>query len=111
MIILPTGFLTPTAEFIPCPYLEHWAIAYEICIKNKWDWLNSPIDELTKKHGYVHLAYSLLCGKEWHTMYENHLTAEQIKFLTPFFEADENELNAHIGFVSRAEFESECERL
>lgn len=109
MIILPTGFLTPTAEFISCSYLEHWALADEICIKNKWNWLNSPIDELIEKHGYVHLAYSFLGRKEWHTMFENHLTIEQIKFLKPFFEADENELNVLIGKSSRCAFMEEVE--
>lgn len=110
MINLPSGFLSPTAQFIPCSYLEHWAEADEICIKNKWDWLYSPIDELVEKHGFVHMAYSFLGRKEWNVMWANHLTTEQIHFLKPFFEANKNELNVAIGRSSRAKFECECDK-
>lgn len=109
MIEQPSGFLTPTGELIKCHYLEHWATANEICIHNHWDWDDSPVDELIEKHGFVHLFYSFLGRKEYHTVWGNHLTPEQIRFLKPMFEAGEDEIDIPFGINSVFSFGKEIE--
>lgn len=107
MIEQPKGFLSPTGELIECQYMEHYAIAQEICDKNGWiSW--HPIDALEAR-GYVHLTSTRLLGHEYFVIWDRPLTPEQIHFLKPIFETPDEELYIPIEKMSRWHFEEEME--
>lgn len=105
----PTGFLSPTGEFIECDYMDHIIVAEELCEKLGYtEAIYHPTDILLEKFGFVQMSMSVLICWEYHVFWDSshHLTEEQKNFLRPIFEANDENL-APIDYGSILDWENE----
>ena len=82
---LPCGFISPKGEFFHAPYLQHSALAEEIC-----DWFGyEGKDALTtlEDNGWVHITVTTFIEHGLHIMIiKDFLTEEQKICLRPLLE-------------------------
>jgi len=57
----PSGYMSPSGEFFYADYLEHWALADEICDWFHYESNNDP-QAVLLEHGWVHLTRSTIMG-------------------------------------------------
>lgn len=76
MSSLKSGWLSPTGEFFPCISFDHIVTARELA-----EHLN-----LLMNSGWVYIGISTYGRHEWRIGWKTHLTYEQKRFLTPYFE-------------------------
>lgn len=97
MAELKQGWLSPTGEFFECHSYNHYETARELAetisalsIDSKMHRVISD-DEWLLCAGWVHIGISSFRCHEWRIGWKLRLSPEQICFLRPYFE-DENEL-------------------
>ena len=97
MTKLRQGWLSPTGEFFECHSYDHYETAKELAdnlnllsIDIKTNRTFSEDDQLLNA-GWVYIGISSFMCHEWRIGWNIKLTPEQISFLHPYFE-DENEL-------------------
>jgi hypothetical protein len=94
---LRQGWLSPTGEFFECNSYDHYETAKELAeaifvpsINPKMHRVISD-DERLLNAGWVYIGISSFMCHEWRISWNRKLTPEQISFLRPYFE-NENEL-------------------
>ena len=91
------GWLSPTGEFFECKSYDHCETARELADNlslQRIDIKTSRIiseDEQLLNAGWVYIGISSFMCHEWRIGWNRKLTPEQICFLRPYFE-DDNEL-------------------
>lgn len=92
MSTLKSGWLSPTGEFFSCSSFDHIVTARELA-----EHLNLPDydfktnrrvsdDDKLMNSGWVYIGISTYGRHEWRIGWKTHLTYEQKRFLTPYFE-------------------------
>lgn len=82
---LKTGWLSPTGEFVECPYYDHYETAKEIVNKcSAYFCADEDYDYYLEDHGWIGIHLSLFGAREWIISGNIRATPEQIRFLEPY---------------------------
>lgn len=94
---LQQGWLSPTGEFFKCNSYDHYETARELANNLNLPSIDEklsriiPEDDRLLNAGWVYIGIASFMCHEWRFGWNRKLTPEQIRFLCPYFE-NENEL-------------------
>ena len=81
---MKTGWLSPNAEWHPCPVYDHIYLAEKLSGESR------RADDALLRKGWVKISITQLGRREWRIMWLRSwiLTPEQRQFLEPYFAPD-----------------------
>lgn len=111
--MLPTGWLSPEGKFHECEYMDHMAVAEDLCEEYGYEDDNYIKDEVLLDHGWAHLTITTFFSHNWMIMwkddYMNHLTQDQKAYLKPYIEEYKDWLDHSTKLVLEKEYDGEVD--
>ena len=111
---MQTGWVAKDGSFYPCETYEHVSVAENLIKKlklprmenhDRYLGVDAP-DDVLLHHGWVRITRSLLFSKEQNIYWEKRLTSDQISFLMPYFEENDEVISETSKM--RWEYELDC---